>query len=129
MLDTNVVSELIRHPAGAGAQRAGATATGDLCVSVICAAELRFGLAKRGSATLTKRAEQVLTLLPVLPFAAPADVTYGRIRFHLERLGQPIGPNDLLLAAHALTLGLVFVTGNVAEFERVPGLTVENWIG
>jgi len=64
----------------------------------------------------------------VLPLEAPAEQAYAEILAYLERTGQIIGPNDLLIAAHALSLGLVAVTDNAREFERVPGLTVENWL-
>lgn len=68
--------------------------------------------------------EQILARMTVLPLEPPVDIRYGEIRTHLERLGTPIGPNDLLIAAHALALNLTLVTANVGEFSRVPNLGV-----
>ena len=77
---------------------------------------------------MLRQLETVLTELPVLPFEPPADRVYGGIRAYLERVGMPIGPNDLFIAAHALALDLTLVTANKREFRRVPGLKVENWL-
>ena len=66
--------------------------------------------------------------LPILPLVPPIEDHYAQIRSHLERIGTPIGPNDLLIAAHAQLLGLTIVTANVREFSRVPSLMVENWL-
>jgi tRNA(fMet)-specific endonuclease VapC len=92
------------------------------------AAELRFGARKLGSNTLTDKVDDLLASLPVLPLDSEADRTYADIRFRLERAGTPIGPNDLLIAAHALESGLILVTDNVDELVRVAGLRVENWL-
>lgn len=127
MLDTNIASELIRNPAGRAAQRARA-ASDAVCVSVIVAAELRYGCAKKGSPRLLRRVEEFLSEVPVLPFDVPADGEYGSIRAELEAAGRPIGSNDLLIAAHAHALGATLVTANVGEYRRVRGLTVENWL-
>jgi tRNA(fMet)-specific endonuclease VapC len=99
-----------------------------VCTSIVVAAELRYGAAKKGSARLTAQLEAVLQALPVLAFEAPADATYGRLRAELEKAGQPIGGNDLLIAAHAMTLGQTLVTDNEREFARVTGLRCENWL-
>jgi len=127
MLDTNIVSEMIRNPAGRAAQRARA-AEAAVCVSVIVAAELRYGCARIGSRRLLRRVEEFLAEVPVLPFAVPADSEYGSIRAELEAAGRPIGSNDLLIAAHARALAATVVTANVGEFRRVRGLEVENWL-
>jgi len=127
MLDTNMVSELIRNPAGPAAQRARAAGSA-VCVSVIVAAELRYGCAKTGSARLLRKVEEFLSEVPVLPFDVPADGNYGSIRAELEAVGRVIGSNDLLIAAHAQALGATVVTANVGEFRRVRGLDVENWL-
>jgi len=127
MLDTNIVSELIRNPAGPAAQRARAAGSA-VCVSVIVAAELRYGCAKKGSAQLLRKIEEFLSEVPVLPFDVPAEAEYGGIRAELEAAGTPIGSNDLLIAAHAHALGATVVTGNIGEFRRVNGLNVENWL-
>jgi len=127
MLDTNIVSELIRNPTGLAAQRA--REAGDaVCVSVIVASELRYGCAKKGSAQLLRQVEEFLSAVPVLPFDVPADREYGGIRAELEAAGRPIGSNDLLIAAHAHMLGATVVTANVREFQRIRGLSVQNWL-
>lgn len=127
MLDTNIVSEMIRNPTGHAAQRA--REAGDaVCVSVIVAAELRYGCAKKGSPKLSRKVEEFLSEVPVLPFDTPADCEYGGIRAELEAAGRPIGSNDLLIAAHAYTLGATVVTANDGEFRRIRGLNVENWL-
>ena len=127
MLDTNIVSELIRNPGGRAAQRA--TQAGDsVCVSVVVAAELRYGCAKKASPSLLRRVGEFLSEVPVLPFDVPADSAYGAIRAGLEAAGHPIGSNDLLIAAHARSLDATLVTANTREFQRVPGLNLENWM-
>jgi tRNA(fMet)-specific endonuclease VapC len=128
MLDTNIVSDLMRNPQGRvfdGIVRVGSDR---LCVSVIIAAELRYGCAKKGSPKLLARAEAILGSIDVLPLDVPADAEYGGIRAELEAAGKTIGPNDLLIAAHAYAIGATLVTDNVDEFSRVQGLKVENWL-
>ncbi len=125
MLDTNVVSDLIRNPTGRAAQRARAEGNA-VCVSVIVAAELRYSSAKKGSPQLRRKVEEFLSEVPVLSFDVPADEVYGNLRAELEAAGRPIGSNDLLIAAHALTLCATVVTANVGEFGRIRGLNVEN---
>ena len=128
LLDTKIVSDLVRHPAGRIRDGIAECGESSVCISLIVTAELRFGAAKKGSARLTKQLEAVLGALAILPFDEPADQKYAEIRARLERTGTPIGGNDLLIAAHAIAHELVVVTGNEAEFCRVPGLTVENWL-
>jgi Predicted nucleic acid-binding protein, contains PIN domain len=127
LLDTNALSDLVRHPAGPVARRIAAVGEEAVCTSVIVACELRYGAAKKQSPALTERIDALLGRVTALPLEADADAHYAKIRAHLQRAGQPIGPNDLLIAAHALALGLTVVTDNVGEFSRVPGLAVENW--
>ena len=127
MLDTNVVSELVRRPDGEAARRAASLESRTTAVSIIVAAELRYGAARRRSARLARQLEAVLAALVTLPLAEPADAHYAAIRNELERAGRTIGHNDLLIAAHARALDLTLVTRNVREFERVPGLVVEDW--
>ena len=127
MLDTNVVSDLVRQPNGQVARQAATHERGSIAVSIIVAAELRYGAHRRGSMRLTRQLEAVLSAIEILPLLEPADQHYGMLRFELERLGQPIGHNDLLIAAHARSLGATLVTNNTGEFSRVPGLTVEDW--
>ncbi len=127
MLDTNIVSELIRNPGSPAAHRA-RTFADTICLSIVVAAELRYGCAKKSSPQLLGRVEQFLSAVPVLPFDVPADAAYGSIRARLEVAGTPIGSNDLLIAAHAVTLDATLVTANVGEFGRIQGLRVENWL-
>ena len=128
LLDTNIVSDLIRHPGGTIATRIAASGEDAVCTSIIVAAELRFGADKSRSHALAERVDLVLSALEVLPLEPPADRYYGEIRQKLARQGTPIGPNDLLIAAHARALDLSVVTANAREFSRVPGLKVENWL-
>ena len=128
LLDTNIVSDLIRQPQGRAATRIREVGEAQVRTSIVVAAELRFGARKLGSPRLTVRVEAVLAVLEIVPFAAPADAVYGTIRARLEQAGTPIGGNDLLIAAHALALGDTIVTDNVEEFGRVEGLNVENWL-
>lgn len=128
LLDTNIISDLVRNPAGQAAQRIQIIGDANVCTSIIVAAELRYGCAKKGSDKLLERVEEVLAVIPVLSFEAPAEVAYGDIRADLEKKGQPIGNNDLLIAAHARVLGATMVTANVGEFGRIEALNVENWL-
>jgi tRNA(fMet)-specific endonuclease VapC len=128
MLDTNILSDLARNPQGPVAQRIAAVGSETICVSVITAAELRYGCAKKGSQKLLAQIEAILGAVHVLALDVPADVAYGEIRSELEAEGQPIGPNDLLIAAHAQAVGAVLVTANQREFKRIRGLNVENWL-
>jgi tRNA(fMet)-specific endonuclease VapC len=128
MLDTNMVSELVRDPAGQVRRRLAAFGADDVCVSILTAAELRYGAYKKGSPRLTASIERVLSILPVIAFDVPADVEYGRLRNILTSAGTPIGPVDFFIAAHALALDLTLVTANTGEFSRVPGLRLENWL-
>ena len=128
MLDTNVVSDLLRNPDGRAAKRIAEVGPDVICVSIITAAELRYGCAKKGSAKLLAHVEAVLESVQVLAFDVPADTEYGGIRAELEAAGKPIGPNDLLIAAHAYATGAILVTDNTGEFSRIRGLRVENWI-
>lgn len=128
LLDTNILSHLIRNPQGAVALRIGQVGEAAVCTSIIVAAELRYGAAKRGSTRLSQQVEFVLSVLEVLPFEHPAENMYALARTRLETKGQPIGGNDLLIAAQALTLGYTVVTDNEREFQRVEGLSVDNWL-
>jgi len=128
MLDTNIVSDLVRSPQGRVFDRIAALGSDTLCISIITAAELRYGCAKKGSPRLLAQVEAILASIDILPFDVPADGEYGGIRAELEAAGKPIGPNDLLIAAHACAAGATLVTANVSEFERIRGLRVENWL-
>ena len=127
-LDTNVLSAIVRDPSGPAAARLRATGVDRVCCSIVVAAELRFGVERRRAARLRATVEGVLERIPVLPLDAPADRAYATLRTALEAEGEPIGANDMLIAAHALGAGLTLVTDNVREFSRVDGLAIENWL-
>ena len=128
LLDTNTISDFIRHPRGPVAGRIRRLGSGAVCTSIIVAAELRFGVEKRGSRKLAARVAEALNVLEILPFEPPADAVYGVIRANLEKAGRPIAANDLLIAAHAVCLGYTLVTDNERDFRRIDGLSAENWL-
>ncbi|HEB55079.1 MAG TPA: type II toxin-antitoxin system VapC family toxin [Gammaproteobacteria bacterium] len=128
LLDTNILSDLVRNPQGEVAAQITKAGEDSICTSIVVAAELRYGATKSNSAKLAERIDMILSALEILPLETPADQQYAEIRHHLTRQGTPIGPNDLLIAAHALSNNLTVVTANVGEFSRVPGLKVENWL-
>lgn len=127
MLDTNVISDVIRDPMGKVAKQLEQEGESSICTSIIVASELRYGVSKSSSTELALRVDAALSAIEILPFDVPADGEYGKLRAQLVAKGKPIGPNDLLIAAHALSLGLTLVTDNVREFKRVNGLSVVNW--
>ena len=127
LLDTNIVSLVVRDPGGTLAKRLSALPRSEFGISIIVACELRYGATRKRSARLTSQLEAVLEGVDILPLEEQADRHYGQIRTELERIGRPIGHNDLLIAAHARALGATLVTHNT-EFSRVPGLVIENWL-
>ena len=127
LLDTNVVSDLVRHPRGVIAKRISLEGEGNVCTSIIVASELRFGAHKRNSKQLTRQLDLVLSVLQIMPFESPAEQHYAKLRVYLEERGTPIGPNDMLISAQSLALDCTVVTRNLREFSRVPGLKVDNW--
>lgn len=128
LLDTNIIADLARNPRGRVATKIAEVGEDAVATSIIVAAELRYGAAKKESARLTSQVEAILGALEVIPFEAPADAAYGAARVALEAKGQPIGGNDLLIAAQALSLGLALVSENTREFRRIDGLKLENWL-
>ena len=128
LLDTNILSDLVRNPQGRVAEYVARLSDDAICTSIIVAAELRFGAAKKGSERLTAHLERILSAIDIQPFDAPADAAYALLRTQLESAGLPIGGNDMLIAAHALATGCTVVTDNEREFVRVSGLPVENWL-
>lgn len=130
LLDTNIISHAVRHPHSLVAkriQKLSLTNSQSLCTSVVVACELQFGIARKGAVTLAAKVNTVLQFVTVLSVDHEVISHYAAIRTHLERAGTPIGPNDLLIAAHALALDATLVSGDT-EFARVPGLKVENWL-
>lgn len=128
LLDTNIISALARDPRGAVLQKMKDRLPATVCTSIVVAAEIEYGLSKGVSARLRHQVNAIMSSIDILPLAAPAQHHYGEIRAHLQRLGQPIGFNDLFIAAHARALGLTLVTANTREFTRVPRLALENWL-
>jgi tRNA(fMet)-specific endonuclease VapC len=128
VLDTSIISDLVRNPGGRAAERLAEVGDRDVATNVIVAGELRYGCLKKGSARLTERVEAVLREIKVLPLEQEAGAHYGAIRRDLEARGTPIGQNDLWIAAQARSASAVLVTDNDGEFRRVAGLLVENWL-
>jgi tRNA(fMet)-specific endonuclease VapC len=128
LLDTNIISDLVRNPGGQAAERLAEVGDGDIATSVIVVGELRYGCLRKGSARLTERVEAVLREIKVLSLMPDVGALYGEIRRDLEARGMPIGQNDLWVAAQARSAEAVLVTDNEGEFRRVEGLVVENWL-
>lgn len=128
LLDTNIVSDLLRNPSGKVAQRIRQVGESRVCTSIVVAADLRYGAEKKGSPKLSAQLEAILSVLEVLPLDPPADKAYGIIRSQLEKSGRPIGANDLLVASHVVTLGYTLVSDNEREFSRIENLHLENWL-
>jgi len=128
LLDTNIISDLVRNPQGRVVRHIHEVGEEQVCTSIIVTAELRFGAMKKGSPRLTSQLEKVLSVIDILPFETPADITYGILRARLEQAGTLIGGNDLLIAAQAIALGLTLVSDNEKEFDRIAELPRENWL-
>lgn len=128
LLDTNICIYIAKQRPPEVARRFARLAAGTVGMSLITYGELRYGAEKsvRGAEALATL-EQLVELIPVLELSAVAGETYGTLRAHLERLGTPIGNNDLWIAAHALALGMTLVSNNTREFERIPKLKLQNW--
>jgi len=130
MLDTNICVSLIRRRPEPLIQRIDRTPVGDIGISVVSLAELEYGVSKSTQPRRNREAlQQFISPLEVAPFDRPATAAYGRIRAFLERKGQLIGSMDLMIAAHAVSLGVPLITSNLDEFRRVPGLRVNDWAG
>jgi tRNA(fMet)-specific endonuclease VapC len=127
LLDTDVLSDLVRDPHGRIAASVTAAGEDTVCTSIVVAGELHYGGRKSGSSALRERIKLLLSAIEVLPLETPAEEHYARIRHDLTRRGAIIGPNDLFIAAQALALDLTLVTRNQREFGRVRGLRVEKW--
>ena len=122
LLDTNTISDIIRNPFGPAAVRIEQVGHRGICTSIIVAAELRYGCAKKGSPRLLAKVESILETIPVLPLDIPADSKYSGIRAELEAAGQIIGQNDLLIGAHALALGLTVILREAKRSRRIQTL-------
>lgn len=128
LLDTNIVSEAIKKPNGKIARKLSRLKANSFGLSAIVLCEILYGVGKNPSEKIAKQIRRGMQSIPVLDFPAGAAQTCGMIRSDLERRGLPIGSNDLLIAAHAIHANLTLVSDNVKEFERVPGLKLENWM-
>lgn len=126
-LDTNICSYILRRHPIEMIQRFAQLDREQLWLSAIVAAELRFGASKLASPRFAAAVESWLAGFDVRPWPLEATHHYAQVRASLERLGQPIGNMDLMIAAHALAEDSVLITNNAREFHRVPGLAVEAW--
>lgn len=128
MLDTNICIYLIKQQPPTVIERFLSQPVGEIGISSITAAELAYGVSKSRRASKNRHAlERFLAPLEIVPFDQPAAWSYGRLRWQFEAKGTLIGSMDMLIAAHALSLGVRLVSNNLREFRRVPGLRLENW--
>ena len=131
MLDTNIISDMMRNIEGRAATRAREASvhrgTDALYTSIVVQCELEYGLARKPGARLLTAYRGVMQSIEVLPLDESVAAHYARLRARLEQAGTPIGPNDTLIAAHALALGATLVSGDT-EFARIAGLQTENWL-
>ena len=128
MLDTNICIYIAKRKPPAALARFERLKPGEATLSVVTYGELRFGAEKsKHREAVLKDLDELTSILPVRSLPVSAAEEYGRIRSHLEGRGQPIGGNDLWIAAHASAEDLVLVTNNSREFDRVPGLKIQNW--
>jgi tRNA(fMet)-specific endonuclease VapC len=129
MLDTNICIYIIKQQPVAVLKRFLEYQLGDIGISSITLSELRYGVAKSTYQEKNAKAlDEFIIPLEVLSFDEEAAHVYGNIRAALEKAGTPIGAMDLLIAAHAVSLGIPLVTNNTREFTRIPSLTVVDWI-
>jgi len=128
LLDTNIISDLVRNPQGHIFKKIQFFGEETICTSIIVAAELRYGIRKKNSERLTHQVEAILSHIDILSLEAPSDEHYSKLRVFLEKAGTPIGPNDMLIAAQALTLDLTLISANTNEFSRIPDLKLDNWL-
>jgi len=128
MLDTNILSDLVRNPRGRVQQKLRRHGINAVCMSAIAVSEIRFGLAKKRSEAFADRVEAALSRIALLDYGDDATFAYAAIRNDLQNRGTSIGTTDLFIAAHAKSLNLTLVTNNIREFSRVDGLKVENWL-
>ena len=129
LIDTNICIYLMKHHPPEVVQRFRSHSIGSIGISAITLSELQFGVAKSQHPQKNQiRLNEFLQPFILMPYSSETAKIYGEIRAELSKQGQLIGPLDLLIAAHAKTLGVTLVTNNVKEFERVGGLSIENWV-
>jgi tRNA(fMet)-specific endonuclease VapC len=128
LLDTNVCVDYLTGRYPAVVERIRKSSPDDLRLSAVVVAELRYGADHSAHRRMNHgRIDVLVAEIDCLDFDLEAAVAYGRLRAALEAAGKPIGPNDMLIGAHALSQGLTLVTDNVKEFRRIRGLNVETW--
>jgi len=128
LLDTNICIYIQRHKPPSVLARFEAIKPGQAVISVVTWGELLYGAAKSQQAKMAlKLLDEFASLVPVLPMLPSCGKVYGQIRADLEKIGRPIGNNDLWIAAHALDSRLTLVTNNARGFERIPRLKIDNW--
>jgi tRNA(fMet)-specific endonuclease VapC len=127
LLDTNIFSNMVLYPKGPAALKAATLSNTEVAISIVVASEIRFGLARNGSMRSAQMVKAMLEAIVVLPLDKPTDEIYGTIRADLQRRGKALGPNDMLIAAHALALDATLVSDD-AGFAGVAGLKLENWM-
>lgn len=128
MLDTNICIYMIKQKPRQVIEKLKSMNKADLCISSITYSELLYGAEKSSNIAKNLLAlTMFLSNIEILPYEENASVDYGFIRSDLEKKGKPIGPLDMLIAAHAASLRMILVTNNEKEFERVKGLNIENW--
>jgi tRNA(fMet)-specific endonuclease VapC len=132
LLDTNIISDLMKNPTGLAASALTLLKQSQpdalLVTSIVVECEIKYGLEKKQSTQLKKAYSLATTCFDVLPLHAATSEHYAQLRTALERAGTPIGPNDMLIAAHAIALGATLVTDNEEEFRRIPSLKTANWL-
>jgi tRNA(fMet)-specific endonuclease VapC len=128
LLDTNIVSEMMNNPQGRIMASISDVGEDKVFTSILVVSEIRYGIEKKGSQRLVIRLSQNLEELTVERFEAPADEHYAFIRNETRKKGTNVGQMDMLIAAHAMALGAILVTGNARELSYVPGLKIENWL-
>ena len=128
LLDTNICIYIINRRPMEVFDRFEGLKVGQVAVSSITGAELSFGVEKSGSTRNRQALDKFLAPLDILAFDEAAMRASGSLRTHLEGQGTPIGSMDMLIASHALALEATLVTNNAREFQRVPGLVLENWV-
>ena|SRR5579863_1992195 len=129
LLDTNICIYISKEKPTQVLQKFESLMVGEVGMSTITYGELYYGAEKSHSPKKSLALlEELIHLIPPIPLSTATSKQYGNIRCHLEKQGKPIGNNDLWIAAHALDLKLILVTNNAKEFQRIPGLKIENWV-
>lgn len=128
LLDTNILSSIVREPFGKTALKAVARGRDRICTSIMVAGEIWHGVEKTGATKLRQDVAAALAYVPILELKPPAELFYAKIRTSLQRAGTPIGGNDMWIAAHAMAEGLTLITDDEADFSRIEGLAIENWL-